>query len=104
MVDEVPETPLTGCLVRVVWLFGGIGALALLLVPIVMNDLERLSFVSIAYLVVVGLIVVARYVDLKCFAGMMPDGGTPSTLRDAHLFSARLVVIASVAWLLAHAL
>ena len=105
MVDQVSgETPITGCLVRVVWLFGGIAALCLLLIPIAMNDSGRLSFVSIGYWIVLGLIVVARYVDVTCFASTMPNDGAPATLRDANRFSARLVVIASAAWVLAHAL
>ena len=104
MVDEVRvETSLMGCLVRMVWLCG-IGVPFLLLIPIVVHDSGRLSFGSIGYWIAVGLIVVARYVDVTCFAATMPKDGTPSTLRDANRFSAGLVVIASAAWVLAHAL
>ena len=103
MVDEVPEeTPLTGCLLRLIWSFGN-GGLVLLLIPIVLNDSGLLSFASIGFWILLGLVVVARYVDVTCYAGTMPDG-TPATLRDVNRFSAWLVVIASAAWVLAHAL
>jgi hypothetical protein len=98
------ETPLTGCLVRVVWLFGGIATLCLLLVPIVMNDSGRSSMASIGYWIVLGMIVVARYLDVAYFAKSLPKDGAPATLRDANHFNAGVVVIASGAWVIAHAL
>ena len=101
MVDEFDEeTPLTGCLLRLVWCFGT-GLLFLLLIPIARGDSGMLSFVSIGFWIVVSLVVVARYVEVTCYPGVM---GTLSTLRDVNRFSAGLVVIASAAWVLAHTL
>lgn len=105
MVDEdTRETPLTGCLVRATWLFGGIATLCLLLVSIVINDSGHASLASLGYWIVLGLIVVARYLDLRYFAKILPNDGAPVTLRDANRYSVGGVTIASGAWVLAQAL
>jgi len=95
------ETPLGGLLVRLVWSFGS-GLLLLLLVPIAMNDSARLSPVSVGFWIIAFLVIGARYSEATCYPGAM-NAQQPDTLRAANRFTAGLVVIASAAWVIAHA-
>lgn len=95
------ETPLGGCLVRLIWSFG-CGILLLLLVPIVVNDSERLSPLSVGFWILACLIIGARYLEMARYRGAM-NADEPGTWRDVHRFAAGLVVIAGAAWSIAHA-
>ena len=99
--EETVETPFGGFLARLAWTFG-CGVLLLLLVPIAMNDIARLSPLSIAFWVGVCIVVGARYLDVYYYAGDS-DEDTHATLRRANRFNAGLVVLAGAAWLIVHA-
>ena len=105
MVDKVREpTELTGFFLRLIWLMGGNAVLFLLLVSIAINDHGLLSPASLGFWMVVGLVVVARYVDVTRYAGTTCTACSPATLQDVKRFSAGVVVIASAGWALAHTL
>ena len=94
----------SGCLLRLVWMLAGHGVLLVLLLVITQSDRGLLSLVSVAFWVVVGLVVWARHVDVTRCNGTMTDGETPATLGDFKRFRSWLVGISGAAWVLAHAL
>jgi len=93
-----------GCLLRFAWMVGGNALLAGLLVVIVQQQSAILSVVSIAVWIVVGLVVLARYLDVTRYGGSLGDGCTPATLRDVRRFGVSMVAIVGAMWAAAHAL
>ena len=108
MVDDVGEDTqfenVSGCLPRMVWMLVGPAVLAVLLLISGTADSAFLSVASIVFWIVVGLTVLARYLDVTRYEGTMGDGETPATLHDVKRYSSWLVVGASAAWVLVHSL
>ena len=108
MVDEIRDEAQcsggTSCLLPLTWMFAGNAVLAVLAVVIVTGDRALLSLESVGFWLVVGLVALARYVDVTRCEGTTTDGGTPATVNDVKRFSVRLAAIATGTWVLAHAL
>lgn len=62
---------------------------------------RHLSGLDIAYWLVVLLVVSARFVDIKYFAGT-DEYGTPASLRHARRFAIKVVSVAGILWLVIH--
>jgi len=103
MVDETPEkAELAGFFLRLVWMLVANAALIVLLAVIALSDSALHSPVSVAFWIVVGLAVLARYVDVTRYKGTTMEDSAPATLRDVKRFSAGLVCFGGAAWMLAH--
>ena len=105
--DAVPNTlqaEPAGCLstiARVMWILVGNFALLILMVLIVQKG--TLSFLDIVFWAVVATILFIRYADIKWLKGIGPDL-QPATMKDWGRHARLLIIIAGVAWVVAHAL
>ena len=95
-----PEPP-TGCLVRVLWMVIGQGALAILAFTLLRQSPWSFSVRDVAFWLIVGLVIAARYVDVTRFDGRTANG-EPATLRDFRRHTIGLVLVCGAVWTFAH--
>lgn len=90
-----------GCLLRMVWMLAGNGALYLSLVMIVMTGAQLPSYLDVIAILAVVLMIVTRRLDITHFAGRTM-GDEPATLAHWRRHTVLLVASATMAWLFAH--
>ncbi len=93
-----------GCLstlARLIWIMVGNFALVVLLGLIVLR--KSFSYLDAIFWAVVGFLMFIRYADIKWLKGQGADA-QPATMKDWGKYSRLLVIVAGVAWALAHAL
>jgi len=93
-----PAAPMTGCLTRLFWMFLGNTAAGFCLVFIARGPARSLSTYDWAYAAFIAGLSLARYIDIKCYAGET-TAGTPATLAHWRRYTAGVVAIAAIAWL-----
>jgi len=93
------ETPLSGCLVRILWGLVGNFVLAICLILLFT---KRSSFtVDIIYWVTVILMLISRYIDIKKFQGITLEGKEAS-IHDWKKYRIFLLSISSFLWVAVH--
>ena len=93
----------SGCLLRLFWLFLGNGLLGIVAFQMITSSPRLLSLLDVTYWVFVGLILCARYVDIRYFGGTKADG-QPASLQDFRRHALILLAAAAVVWLVVHLL
>lgn len=94
------RNPTVGCLLRLFWMGLGNGALILLALRILESN-GRISPTDAVYWLLVALLVAARYLDIRHFAGT--DGyGEPCTLHDWRRYTLHVVTLSGVIWSVTH--
>jgi len=90
-----------GCLLRLVWMIAGNGALYLSLVMIPVTGAPLPSYLDTIAALAVVVMIVARRFDITHFEGRTMND-EPATLVHWRRHAASLVATATLAWLLAH--
>jgi len=90
-----------GCLLRMVWMLVGNGALYLSLVLIAANKAPLPSSLDAIAALAVLVMLVARRVDITRFGGRTVQD-EPATLAHWRRYAMKLTAIAGVSWALAH--
>jgi hypothetical protein len=94
---------LSGCFVRLLWMMLGNAALAFIAIFILHSKPEGLLFKDIAFLNIVAVIILARYLDIKYLHGQTADG-IPATMAHFRKYAAIAVPIYLGVLLMAHLL
>lgn len=93
---------LSSFFVRLLWVFAGPVALVGYLAWLLRSEVALAAPASLAFWGLVGLLVVARFVDVKRFRGETSTGGERATLDDAKRFAATVVGLAAAGWVGVH--
>lgn len=104
---QVPKengTGALGCLVRLFWMFLGIGVLWFMLAAIFIRQPGRFSVYDILYWVIAVSLLGARYVDVRYLKGETASGDGIATLKDWRRYAIILLPVLFGAWIAAHAL
>jgi len=97
---EASDRP-QGCLLRLFWM--AFGNLALLMLAVLVIKEKRFSPLDLVYWGVVLALGVARFVDIRRFAGRTIDD-EPATMLHFRRYAWRLPLLAGVLWIGAHLL
>ena len=92
-----------GCLLRLFWMMIGNVALAASAFGVAEDSALALGSADAIYWAVVGLLLAARYGDIRYFHGRTTDG-SPATMAHWRRYAAVLVAVSTAIWLLAHTL
>ena len=95
--------PVSGCFVWLGWMFGGNTLLFALTILIARGPRWTLTFKDVLFWILVGLVVLLRYVDMKWFSKRTADGEPVST-QDFRRYVAGLVGFWLALWALGHSL
>lgn len=98
---ETPQQNNLGCLVRLAWMFLGNGILALSAGVIAGHRSSVFSVADLVFWADVGMLVGLRYLDITHLQGLTA-AGTPATRRHWRRYVMVLLIVAGVAWTLAH--
>jgi hypothetical protein len=88
-------------MVRLSWVFAGPVVLVGYLAWLLRSDVAATAPASLLFWAVVGLLVLARFVDVTHFRGETSTG-TKATLADAKRFAATVVGLSAAAWVGVH--
>jgi hypothetical protein len=105
MVDQEKKQidSLSGCFVRLLWMLLGNAALALLAIFIFNSSQEGILLKNIAFFIIVAVIILARYLDIKYMHGQTA-GGIPATSVHFKRYAFIAVPVYVVGLVLAHLL
>lgn len=98
---QVEYQSLAGCLPRLVWM--GVGNVALIVTALAIYKSAGWTIADLLFLLVVGVLITTRYVDIVRFQGRTADG-EPATLGHFRRYAIVLVTTASGLWATARAL
>ena len=99
--DQEAVTSLGVVAAHLLWVFVGPFALAALLLGIVRSNAGWWNGLDLAVLVVVAVMIFARWIDQRSGKAMSVQG-EPSTWEDFNRYVLGLPVVAAVAWLAAN--
>jgi hypothetical protein len=94
---------LTGCFVRLLWMFLGNAAMALMAISIAQGSPEKLLLKDAVFFILAGLSVLARYLDVRYLHGQTSDG-MPATPAHFRKYAAVVVPVYFSVLLMAHLL
>jgi ABC-type polysaccharide/polyol phosphate export permease len=97
-----PKAPVIGALARLYWMLLGNAILALLVLLIAQQGRDRAWATDAIFWAAVVSIVLVRYLDIALLDGATASG-EPASLSDWRRYTACLVPLALVVWVLAHA-
>ena len=95
--------PLTGCLVRVLWMFFGNFLLLVLTINIFRSSRGAFSLYDGLYWALIAILCAVRYVDIKALDGQTAEG-RPATLAHWKKYAILLFIAGLLLWLGAHGL
>lgn len=98
-----PLSGFPGLLLRTWWMLFGNAALAVVLALMALERDELPSLLDALFLVLVASLVVARFADIRYFAGATAEG-TRATLAHFRRYALRLVAGSAAGWGLANSL
>ena len=96
-----PDNSSSGCFARIIWFMFGPMALLVLAIMIVEKRQGWLGMASIAFLIVLLMTVVARWIDFRGGNAMTAEG-EPATERDVRQFMSRSSLIGAAIWVIAN--
>lgn len=102
-VPESPPTSMAALGIRMLWMFVGNFGMLLLLLHIARNKETTFSPYDVIYIVLIPVVVFARYLDVTRYHGMTTYG-EPATLAHWRRYAVVVVAVAIVGWLAAHAI
>jgi hypothetical protein len=97
------ETGFLAILIRIFWMMMGNMALGLCAVFITINSIPYFSVYDFIYWMIVVMLIIARYIDVKKLNGLTADGdpATPAHWRR-HTFL--LILVSVPLWIISHSL
>jgi hypothetical protein len=95
------STNAVGMLLRLFWMVIGNMVLVMVAVSIIENRQTFLSIADILYVVLVPLLIVARYLDIKFFEGATASG-EPATIKHWRKYALTTASVAVAVWFAAH--
>ena len=105
MEDQRPlkqdDDALGGCLIRLFWMFLGNAMLFLCAMAMAQEASGWFAPIDALFWVLVGSLLIARYVDIKHFNGTTGDG-TAATMADFKRYTLILLVVSIGLWIGAH--
>lgn len=96
------KAPVMGAVARLYWMLVGNAALYLIALAIVEKGRDGAWTTDVAFWAVVVSLMLVRYVDIALLSGATASG-KPASLRDWSRYMGRLLLFASVVWIVAHA-
>jgi hypothetical protein len=99
---DSPQQSLSGCLTRLCWMVIGNSALLIAALFIAKNHQTTFSPADIAFGLIVGVLLVVRYADIRWLNGQTSDGRQAATMRHWRRYGIFLIAISLGLWLLAH--
>ncbi len=100
-VNESPPTSMAALGIRMLWMLVGNFGILLLLLQIARNKETTFSIYDVLYLLLIPVVVFARYLDVTRYNGTTTYG-EPATLSHWRTYTIVLVAVAIVGWLAAH--
>jgi hypothetical protein len=99
--DDASESHPVGCLTRLLWML--VGNLFLVVTTFVIYSTKGTFFsvADIVFWVIVALLLLVRYVDIRRFRGSTVTGA-PATMKDFARYAWLLPLAALVIWAIAH--
>ena len=91
----------SGCLIRLFWMIVGNALLIFCVMAIAQDTSGLFTPVDALFWVLVGSLMVARYVDIRYFNGLTSDSD-PATMADFRRYAVLLGFIAMGLWIGAH--
>jgi hypothetical protein len=91
-----------GAILRIFWMFFGLGALALVAAVTARDGAGEPSWRDALFWVLVFALVAARYLDVERYGGLTADG-KPASLADVRFYTVRLVGASLALWGAVHA-
>lgn len=98
---ETPSTSIAAIALRVLWMFGGMFGLLLNLLAIARHSSSTFSIFDAVYVVLVSVVILARYLDITRFNGCTTYG-EPATMGHWRRYAIVLGVAAIIGWFVAH--
>jgi hypothetical protein len=92
-----------GCLIRLFWMIVGNALLFLCAMAIAQGTSSWFSPIDALFWIIVGSLLITRYVDIRYFNGMTGDGDA-ATMADFRRYAVLLAMIAFCLWVGAHVL
>ena len=93
-----------GCLVRIYWMLFGHGIVWFVMASIFTKRPKIPSAYDLVYWLLVGFIVLARYIDIRYQNGQLAYGEGAATLKHWRRYAVLLVIAYLLAWVAAHLL
>jgi hypothetical protein len=93
-----------GCLVRIFWMLFGHGIAWLVMASIFVKRPPIPSAYDLVYWLLVGALVLARYVDIRYHNGQLAYSEGAATLKHWRRYAVLLVIVYLLAWVSAHSL
>jgi hypothetical protein len=97
----VRNSSLVALFLRVVWMV--LGPATLFVLAGLITQRTGYSSMDVVFAAAVALVILARYLDIAAFEGETADG-QPATMARFRGYSAKLLMAAAGAWLIAHML
>ena len=101
--QEEPQTALSGCLVRFLWMLVCNGVMVVSLIFIVEHEASFFSGADIVFWLVAAAAVSLRYIDIAYFKGLTASG-KPADMPMWKRYTLMLAGICLAAWIIAHAI
>ncbi|HPA19568.1 MAG TPA: hypothetical protein PLU30_17605 [Verrucomicrobiae bacterium] len=98
-----PAQSPAGCILHMLWLFGGSLALAFCAIHIVLNHSVRPSVADALFAAFLAGSIAVRYIEIRFFNGTTDDG-RPATMADLRRYALRVSLIGGAALGAAHLL
>jgi hypothetical protein len=107
MTEPTTATPskqdtMTGCLLRLMWMFGGNMVLFFLAIAIAQSDGWQPTWRDAAFVAVVVALIAVRFVDIRLFEGKDTEGKEQATMIHWRRYAVLLIAVAAGLLLLAH--
>jgi len=96
-----PDTEPTGCFARIVWFLFGPLSLLVLTIMIAEKRGGWLGTASAAFLLVLVVTVVARWIDFRGGSALTVEG-TPATSADVRRFTVMISLVGLAVWVIAN--
>lgn len=100
--DVSSPTPVFGLLMRIWWMFLGLGALLVVLVVMAFERGDLPSLIDAVFAALVVSLVAARFTDVRFFEGTTAEGA-PATMGDFRRYALRLAAGSATGWGVANA-
>jgi hypothetical protein len=95
-INSSEKSGCTGIILRFFWMMIG-NALLLVMALLIAQKKSLFSLYDILFWVVVGLLILARYIDIVYFHGDDADG-KPTTIKHWHRYIALLLLVSFAVW------
>jgi len=99
---EPPKSP-AGCILHMLWLFGGSVALGFCAIHVVLNRSPLFSLADALFVAFLAGSIGVRYLEIKFFNGMTDDG-RPATMADLRRYALWISLISGAGMAAAHLL